>query len=213
MKKSIYTLVLIAIVVSACQKELAPLPNIKQIQDSQKANAIATGDNDSAHHTIHHGDTSATINAALDSVSGNLKIRLVKDAINGDEAYIGFDPTANALYIRGEDAPYLQGFGQVSFSTLSSDNIPLAVNMLPLTRKGLTLGLNVNAKTDGTYSLDMEQINNIPDGYQIWLKDNYKKDSLDFRLYNSYAFDIAKADTGSFGSHRFTLVLRTLLHH
>jgi hypothetical protein len=106
---------------------------------------------------------------------------------------------ANTAYIKGEDAPYIAGFGQVSLSSSSSDNLPLTINVVPLTPKGITIGLNLYAQTDGTYYLKMDSINSVPKSYQVWLKDNYKKDSLDMRLHSSYAFDLYNADTASFG--------------
>ena len=66
----------------------------------------------------------------------------------------------------------------------------------------------VNAKTDGIYKLNMISINAIPGIFEIWLMDNYKKDSLDFRNNSSYAFNIYTADTTSYGSKRFSLVVR-----
>lgn len=132
----------------------------------------------------------------------------MKDSINSDGILINFDPAASVAYVPGEDAPALQGFGPVSLQSLSSDNIPLSINALPLTEKGQTIGLKVWAKTDGVYKLALADINSVPNSFQIWLKDSYKKDSLDIRQYNSYTFNIHPADTASFGAHRFQLVIR-----
>jgi hypothetical protein len=144
----------------------------------------------------------------LTSINGYLRLALAKDSINTDNTVINFKPTAKAVYVRNEDAPYLTGFGVVSLASMSSDNVPLAINAWPLNLPGVTINLKVNAKSDGVYTLKMQTINNIPDSFQIWLKDGYKKDSLDMRLYHSYAFNIYTADTASLGSHRFKLVVR-----
>jgi hypothetical protein len=48
----------------------------------------------------------------------------------------------------------------------------------------------------------------VPQLYDIWLMDAYRKDSLDMRQNKVYIFDIYKNDTASFGSKRFTLVIR-----
>lgn len=146
--------------------------------------------------------------AALNNVNGYLRFRLAKDSINTDGILINFSPSASALYVPGEDAPSLQGFGAVSLSSLSSNNIPLAINAEPLKATGTTIGLKVSAKTDGIYSLSLQAIDAVPAAYGIWLKDGYRKDSLNLRLYPAYAFNIYKADTASFGSNRFKLVLR-----
>lgn len=154
--------------------------------------------------------TTVTGNLSNDStlnVKGYLRISLAKDAVNTDGTIISFDPAAKTGYVKGQDAPYFQGFGLVSLASLSSDNVPLAINVLPLTSKELSIGLKVTAKADGVYQLKMDSVYAIPETFQIWLKDSYKNDSLDFRHNHTYAFNILKADTNSFGCHRFKLVL------
>jgi len=66
----------------------------------------------------------------------------------------------------------------------------------------------VNMNSDGVYSLNMKTITGIPQLFDIWLMDNYKKDSLDMRHNTTYSFNVLKKDTTTFGSKRFTLVLR-----
>jgi trimeric autotransporter adhesin len=67
--------------------------------------------------------------------------------------------------------------------------------------------LNVKARGNGTYKLNMTELNAIPQIYQVWLIDSYKNDSLDMRHNLTYAFNIT-SDTSSQGSKRFKLVLR-----
>lgn len=141
------------------------------------------------------------------NVKGYLRVKLAKDSINTDDMIISFNPSAKACYVKGQDAPYFPGFGMVSLSSLSSDNVPLAINVLPLTSNELSISLKVTAKTDGIYQLKMDSVHDIPETVQIWLKDSYKNDSLDFRHNHTYAFNILKADTNSSGCNRFKLVL------
>ena len=49
----------------------------------------------------------------------------------------------------------------------------------------------------------------IPDVFDIWLKDAYMKDSLDIRHNPSYTFDVARADTNTYGANRFSLIIRS----
>ncbi|HZX59886.1 MAG TPA: hypothetical protein VFE54_14215 [Mucilaginibacter sp.] len=142
------------------------------------------------------------------NVKGFLRLQLTKDSINSDNILIAFDPASKTSYVGGEDAPTFQGFGVVSLSSISSDGIPLAINSTPLTNKGLKIGLKVYARNDGIYSLDMKTVKNIPAMYDIWLIDNYRNDSLQYRTYSKYNFNVITADTASFGSHRFKLVIR-----
>ncbi|MEO6849892.1 MAG: DUF2341 domain-containing protein, partial [Mucilaginibacter sp.] len=139
----------------------------------------------------------------------HLRIQLAKDSINVDDVYIGFNSTATNNYVFNEDAPYKPGNGQVSLATISSDHIDLAINKLPLPKLGQTIiPLNVNAFADGTYKLNMTEITGIPKLYEIWLMDAYKKDSLDVRNNLTYTFNLSKADTNSYGSKRFSVVIR-----
>jgi len=147
--------------------------------------------------------------AATQTQPQYLRLELAKDAISTDETYIGFDPNAKTQYVFNEDAQYMQGQGEVSFCSISSDNVPLAINRLPYPKQPpLVIGLRVNASADGVYKLNMTQVAAIPQIYQIWLMDAYKKDSLDMRQNETYAFDINLADTDTYGSKRFTLVIR-----
>ena len=196
MKRTFYTIILSSLALvqlTSCKKnEVTPATG-----QGQNGNTIST-----TPPTNTGGVTLDTV-----SVNGYLRMHLAKDNFNTDGMMIVFKPTANTAYVKGEDAPYLPGFGQVSLSSSSSDGVALAINAMPLTPQGLTIGLNIHAQTDGTYYLNMDSIKSVPKNYQIWLKDNYKKDSLDMRLYPIYAFDLYNADTTSYGSNRFKLVI------
>jgi hypothetical protein len=139
-----------------------------------------------------------------------LHLLMLKDSVNTDGILINFASNTSSKYVLGEDAAYRHGNGTVHLSSMSSDNIALAINAMPLPNQaaGQTIiPLAVDAITDGTYQLQMEAIKSIPALYTIWLKDAYRKDSLDMRANSTYAFDILHSDTNSYGAHRFTLVM------
>ena len=138
--------------------------------------------------------------------SAALKICLVKDTINTDETMFVFNHTYSLGYVFDQDAPYFQGFGQVSLASISSGGKYLAINGLPYT-SGMSIGLDVQAKTSGAYSLQISYERKIPSTVQILLKDTYLKDSIDVRTHN-YNFHVSKTDTNSFGSKRFKLILK-----
>jgi sugar lactone lactonase YvrE len=148
--------------------------------------------------------------ASLNSttVDQHLRIRLSVDSINTDDTYIGFKSTANVNYIVNEDALYIQGNGKVSLASFSGDHQPLAINKQPFPDKIVRIPLKVGAVADGLYTLKRTEMAAIPQLYEIWLMDAYKKDSLDMRANDTYAFNLALADTNSYGSRRFTLVIR-----
>ncbi|MFI5161538.1 MAG: DUF2341 domain-containing protein [Sphingobacteriales bacterium] len=137
-----------------------------------------------------------------------MRVQLAKDSVNTDELMLGFKSDATAAYNPAMDAPYLTGFGQVSISSFSGDKIACAINVQPLPKTSETIRLKVTAKTDGIYSLNMQSVGGIPQLFDIWLIDAYKKDSLDMRHNTSYSFNVLKSDSNTFGSNRFSFVIR-----
>ncbi|HJP62504.1 MAG TPA: T9SS type A sorting domain-containing protein, partial [Mucilaginibacter sp.] len=149
-------------------------------------------------------------NAKANSGNNNqyLRLQLAKDSINTDDIYVGFNNSYKSEYIFNEDAEYKTGSGVVSLASFSADNLPLAINKLPLPKRSETIGLRVKAVADGIYSLTMTEQQGIPKLFQIWLIDHYKKDSLDIKHNPTYKFNVLRSDTNSYGSKRFCLVIR-----
>ena len=170
-------------------------------------NSIAESPNPSALPGIVTPNTPAT-NTPTTNTLEYMRIQLVQDAVNTDAILIDFKPGSSTAYDKNEDAIYFQGFGNLSMASLSNDNVALSINTLPLPKTSLTIGLAVNAKTGGIYKLNMIDIKAIPKIFEIWLMDNYTKDSLDFRNNSSYAFNIYTSDATSYGRQRFSLVVR-----
>jgi len=137
-----------------------------------------------------------------------LRLQLALDTINKDDMMIRFNNTAKSTFDVKEDAPYKKGSGKVSLASMSSDHTPLAINQMPLNQRTQTIALNTATASAGLYTLNMTALQGIPQLYDIWLMDAYKKDSLDMRHNKSYAFNTIATDTGSYSAHRFTLVLR-----
>jgi len=196
MKTRIPAFVIIAaLYFSSCHKEASVNPFTATTQGTQQLPSTTI---------VLNQDTAGS---KVDSTKGYICIKLGKDTVNSDGLMISYNPKSTTAYSGAEDARFLQGFGTVSFSSLSSDNIPLSINTLPLLTGGTPIKLVVNATTTGEYKLYITKIQAIPANYDIWLMDKFKKDSLDFRHNPSYSFDMT-ADSSSFGSNRFTLVTR-----
>lgn len=137
-----------------------------------------------------------------------MRLELSADSVNHEDVYIGFDKQASRAYVFDEDAYYMSGSGRARLWTLSSDNVALAINKIKLPQKADTIRLKVNMSSQGRYNLNMTEFKNVPDIYEVWLMDAYKKDSLDIRHNPAYAFDAISGDTSSFSSLRFSLVIR-----
>ena len=150
-------------------------------------------------------DLAGLSNSAPDQ---HLRLQLAVDSVNKDDIYIGFNPQAATQYVINEDAPYINGSGAVSLSSLSSDNVALAINKLPLPKLSpAVIPLKVGAANYGTYRVSMTELQGIPQLYDVWLMDHFIKDSVDMRHNKSYAFDMTP-DTNSYGAGRFQLVIR-----
>jgi hypothetical protein len=137
-----------------------------------------------------------------------MRVELFKDSLNSEESLVFFDAKSKPDYSLEEDAKYLKGSGVVNFSTQSSDNIALAINQTAFPQKNQIIPLNVNVTTSGTYQLKLTEIKNIPAVYNVWLIDDYKKDSLDIKNNPVYTFNANTADTNSYKGKRFSLAIR-----
>ena len=135
------------------------------------------------------------------------RLQLFKDSINWEETLVAFNSTASNAFVENEDSPYLKGGSAVSFSSMSADNIALAINRIPFPKQRQIINLNVTAASAGTYHLNMTKLNNIPNLIDIWLMDAYNKDSVDIKHNPTYSFSIT-GDAASSDPKRFTLVIR-----
>jgi trimeric autotransporter adhesin len=140
--------------------------------------------------------------------SQRLCLQLVKDSVIQDGTLISFESNANAGNILGEDAKYVPGNGPASLSTMSADNVALAINTLPLPKTSQEIPLNVHSSVNGVYELNLTTIKSVPILYDIWLKDAFKKDSIDMRSNPVYSFNNNLLEAGTISAGRFKLVIR-----
>jgi hypothetical protein len=142
------------------------------------------------------------------SANQYMRLKLKQDSLVADEILIGFNSSADSKFKINEDAPQKPGFGAASLSSISSDGMPLSINSLKLPTQTETIALNISATSDGAYQLSMPELKSIPALFDIWLMDGYKKDSIDIKKNPAYSFNIIKSDSASFGSKRFSVVIR-----
>jgi len=135
-----------------------------------------------------------------------IRLQMALDTINIDQTIIQFDSNAKSAYVFNEDAPYRTGTGKVALASLSADNKTLALNSQPLTN-GISVPLTINTNAYATHTISLKDIKGIPQLFDVWLKDAFKKDSVNLRTTATYTFDIT-TDTGSYGSHRFSVIMR-----
>ncbi|TWJ00096.1 putative secreted protein (Por secretion system target) [Mucilaginibacter frigoritolerans] len=139
----------------------------------------------------------------------DIRLEMAADSINKEETVICFKSDAQNGFVVNEDSQYLTGSGKVGLCSMSADSVPLAINNIPLPKPNQTIvRLEIGATTDGVYTLNRTEINNIPKLYRVWLMDAYMKDSLDIRNNATYTFNLYKADGNSYGANRFSVVIR-----
>lgn len=141
----------------------------------------------------------------------DLRLSLSKNQASKTEVLIGFNSTSTDNYNGQEDDSYFSGFSATQNLWLTSiDNVKLVSKWmaLPNATQSKTIKLNVSATASGQFTLTRTELKAIPDLYDIWLMDNYKKDSLDIKHNTTYVFDLDLADTNSFGSNRFRVIIR-----
>jgi len=125
------------------------------------------------------------------------------DAVNKEEALIGFrdDFSAQADI---NDARYFSGT-TVNLSSLSSDNVPLAINTLSL-ESVREIPLSVNTSTSGTVKLSFTEVPQT-DLYEIALKDNLLNTLTPVNAATEYSFQIDKTISTTYGTNRLALVI------
>lgn len=135
-----------------------------------------------------------------------VKIKLQQDSASIDETILEFKHGASANYSNSEDAVYFPGFGKGSICSVTHDGVNCAIQAISFA-PGKAVPLKITAKYDGVYTLKTGLARTLPSGKGLWLKDAYRKDSLNIRIWN-YRFDIIKSDTNSYSARRFSLVIR-----
>jgi hypothetical protein len=137
-----------------------------------------------------------------------LSLKMIQDSSNYDVTHLRFLDTYKAGFDEKEDAEDINGQGQaVLFSAVTADNYLVGIASQPLQKQRTSVFLSVNDNTSGLYSIKRMDLSGIPAVYNIWLMDHFKKDSLDLRANDTYAFNIDKANTETYGNSRFEVVI------
>jgi len=214
--KTLSSLLIAICLLTACKKETTVVPktdtqsqNSSQTTTSQTSTSSSTsGQSSQTSGTKPTGTTTTVADTIPDKAM--LKVKLVKDSINYDETILMFDHAASTVYSTDYDSPYMQGYGQESLASLSSDGRDLVINTIPY-KAGAPVGLDVNVKSDGAFALQVSYLKSIPAGIQVIVRDNYLNDSLDIRT-NTYKFNIVKSNAATYGANRFSVVFRNKAH-
>lgn len=142
---------------------------------------------------------------AAEETAAVIRVNMVRDNTeNADEAVIVLSSQRQSVYT---NVPKLRGEA-VFLSSQSENNPELTINYMPDIAQVNKIKLNADATNDGAYTLNFN-LSDMPEGYQVKLKDNYLNTVTDLntQAVNNYAFNISKANAASLGSGRFELLL------
>jgi len=138
-----------------------------------------------------------------------IRLQMIEDAINNDEIVIRLNNETSTAYSSTEDAEDMGGVSAlVSMSVLSSDSVKLCINRLPFPKKtAQVIPVTVDATNSGNYQLKLSQVTDLPQVYNLWLRDNLTHDSVNMREAIYYSFNIDLKKPATFGTKRFQLVI------
>jgi hypothetical protein len=177
----------------------SPSPTLTFTESAKAAAQLLTG-------------TNLLMGSPTPQLAGNqvMRLKLMIDSLNYDDIALVFNSSASTRYNSNEDAMYIRGSNAPEgLSSFSDDNVKLSINSLPL--PGLApsvIRLSIDATRTGTYTFQKTALDAIPKLYDIWLMDNFKKDSLNIRNNSTYIFDVNTRDTATYGDNRFQLIIR-----
>lgn len=186
----------------ACKKETAVTPAANPVTPTKTTTTTQSTTTSTTTTTTTTSTPAADTLANLSAI----KIGLMTDSTNYDETMFLFRKTANLAFDPNMDGEYLQGYGLESLASVAPDGTDMAIYSVPYT-SNMSIKLDVHTKNDGQFLFKMTYARTLPANLQVWIKDSYAKDSLNVRSGN-YKFNVIKADTASYGSHRFRMILK-----
>ncbi|WP_121809801.1 T9SS type A sorting domain-containing protein [Mucilaginibacter kameinonensis] len=139
-----------------------------------------------------------------------IRLQLIKDSLNMDGIAIVLVKDISPAFDKNKDTEDLGGSGALeSLSALSSDSVQVAIHRRPLPGKTQeTIRLLADATASGPYKLKLTDLKDLPDLYDVWLKDSFLKDSVNIKTQAEYNFNIDKSNTATFGTDRLQLIVR-----
>lgn len=121
-----------------------------------------------------------------------------------DMTYIRLGKEFNAAEEQDADAKKLDN-PELSFYSISSDDKKLTIDNRDYTDETV-IPLGINSKIAAAFQIKAEQVV-IPNGYELYLKDNLLNKQVILNSATSYPFSVTE-NKGTQGNNRFALVLR-----
>lgn len=137
-----------------------------------------------------------------------VKIKLIQDNTFYNETLVTFSKDNKSTFTEDEDVAYLSAPTQQVFMYSTSDEgTSCIINRLPALENIKTIKLYAEGAISGLYTMEFSNANTIDSRYRIYLKDAFKKDSLDVTNNTTYSFNIDRTNSATYGANRFTLAV------
>ncbi|HQQ82613.1 MAG TPA: T9SS type A sorting domain-containing protein [Cyclobacteriaceae bacterium] len=134
-----------------------------------------------------------------------LRVTLKQGAV-ADEIVLQFTDQSSVAFDSQLDAKKLQNPTTFNLASLSSDNVKLAINAMPMSQDCFSsIKLDVSNVPAGSYSLNFSDFETFTNNLtRLVLVDAFTGQQIDIRQSVSYAFQVT-ANAASFGSERFSI--------
>jgi hypothetical protein len=137
-----------------------------------------------------------------------VKIKLIQDSTFYNETLVTFSKDNKSTFTEDEDVAYLSAPNQQVFMYSTSDEgTSCIINRLPALETIKIVKLYAEGAVSGLYTIEFSNANTIDSRYRIYLKDAFKKDSLDVTNNTTYSFNIDRTNAATYGANRFTLAV------
>ncbi|RZK25656.1 MAG: T9SS type A sorting domain-containing protein, partial [Flavobacterium sp.] len=128
------------------------------------------------------------------------------DSTAQDDIVLNFSSSAKSAFKEIEDAFDFGGNGTTFLSSLSSDQIKLAINSLPAVTENMRIPIVANSTVSGTFNFNAANLNVIEKTWNVFLVDHFKTDSVKLNINPAYSFSVDRAIAASYAADRFEIV-------
>jgi len=137
------------------------------------------------------------------AIANLLRIKLIKDSVNTDEAVVCFKQNMHDEYIENEDIVKYTN-PTLNIASVLGNNFKASVNYMDEYFDKKRVLLAVDADIEGTYQLIFSQMESFTPMANIYLIDHFKQTQKQINFNNKYTFSITN-NPSSQGNNRFEL--------
>jgi hypothetical protein len=137
------------------------------------------------------------------NASNPLTVKMTKDALNSDLAFLNFNENGSKNLNLLEDALKMTN-STINVSFITNNGTALQYNTVPTVNTIDTFLLNV-AAANGSYTLSLSEFNGIPSNFSVYLRDLFTNNFVDIRSNPDYTFSIT-SNAASKGN-RFQIIV------